>query len=48
MVDMLANAMAGVTTVFEFITSNAVLAAIAIGFPLARASTRVLKRIIKL
>lgn len=48
MADMLANAMTSVTTVFEFVTGNAVLAAIAIGFPVARAATRVLKRIIKL
>ena len=42
-----ANAMEGVTTVFTFITSQAELAAIAVGFPAVMAAARALKRIIR-
>lgn len=48
MTDIAANAMAGVTTVFNFITGNAELAAIALGFPFCRGAVRVVKRLVKL
>lgn len=48
MSDIAANAMQGVTTVFTFITTNAELAAIALGFPFCRGAVRVVKRLVKL
>lgn len=46
--DIAANAMEGVTKVFQFITSNTELAAIAVGFPAIMGAAKALKRIIRL
>lgn len=46
--DVVANAMQGVSTVFSFVLENAQLAAIALGFPFVRAATRVLKRLVRI
>lgn len=48
MTEIANSAMAGVTTVFTFIMSNAELAAITLGFPFVRAAVRVVKRLVKL
>lgn len=42
-----ANAMTCVTTVFTFITQNAELAVLAIGYPVVRMGASVLKRLIR-
>lgn len=48
MTEIASTAMAGVNTVFEFITANAELAAIALGFPFCRAAVRVVKKLVKM
>ena len=46
MSEIAANAMQAVTTVFTFVTGQAELAAIAVGFPAVMGAARALKRII--
>lgn len=41
------DSMTAITTLFSFITTNAALAAIAIGFPCVRAGAGALKRLIR-
>jgi hypothetical protein len=41
------DAMSAITTLFTFITTNAALAAIAIGFPVVRVGAGALKRLIR-
>lgn len=41
------DSMTAITTLFNFITTNAALAAIAIGFPVVRVGAGALKRLIR-